>query len=174
MSKFIQDKEGGALAYPKTLAEAVLLDENGENIKERLIHFLESEDVTATAICELSNAIKRIQSGEINKGKVLTSQDVEDDLKATFGLILSAKQGKVIDDYIDRLEDTVATAICELEAYKAISRAIAPEYKLKPYALGEHCMHDGLLHECISAIETPEVWTPEHWEVTDIVSIINN
>jgi hypothetical protein len=173
-NKFIQGKEGEALAYPKTLAEAVFLEENGEAIKERLVHLLVSENVTATAICELDEAIKLLRSGMVNHGKVLTAKDVENNLNGNTGLVLSAAQGKVIADYIDRLEQTVATAICELDAYKALSRAIAPEYKLKPYTLDELCMHDGMLYRCVTAITNPEVWTPAHWEVTDIVSIINS
>lgn len=44
---------------------------------------------------------------------------------------------------------------------------IAPAYSTAAtYAIGDFCMHDGILYKCTTAINTPESWTASHWTQT--------
>lgn len=45
--------------------------------------------------------------------------------------------------------------------------SIADAYdQTQTYQLGEKVMYEMLLYRCVSAITTPEVWNPDHWERT--------
>lgn len=60
---------------------------------------------------------------------------------------------------------------------KVISGALADEYSAsKTYAVGDLCIHDGVLYSCTTDITTAEVWTAAHWEtgkIGDTVSDLN-
>lgn len=157
MNKYIQNKEGTDLVYPKTLVNAVYKTENGESISEEISSISEMQDVISTALNEHTDELNKIKLGKINDTKLLTLKDIENDLNGNAGIVLSSAQGKVISDYIERLEDILSTALVELTSIKAISRSISDEYKLIPYSQNDLCMHEGLLYRCKTAISSPEV-----------------
>ena len=52
---------------------------------------------------------------------------------------------------------------------KANLTVIAEEYDgSQTYALNEICIHNGLLYRCTTAIDTAEVWDPDHWTETTV------
>ena len=58
---------------------------------------------------------------------------------------------------------------------KVISGALADEYSAsKTYAVGDLCIHDGVLYSCTTDITTAEVWNAAHWETGKIGDTVND
>lgn len=51
---------------------------------------------------------------------------------------------------------------------------IATEYdSTKTYAVGDFCLHNGVLYECTTAITTAEAWNSAHWTLANVGEEIN-
>jgi len=57
---------------------------------------------------------------------------------------------------------------------KVISGTLADEYTRKTYAVGDVCIHNGVLYSCKTAITEAEDWTAEHWEESNIGDAVSN
>lgn len=53
---------------------------------------------------------------------------------------------------------------------KANTSVIAEEYdSTATYAIGDYCIHEGVLYKCNTAIATAEAWTAAHWTATAVM-----
>ena len=88
-----------------------------------------------------------------------------------FGTVV---EGDVFDEStMNNLESRIASAFSDdADAIEDASGLnFAEEYDpTSTYAVGDFCVHEGILYKCITAISTAEAWTPAHWSrvyVTD-------
>ena len=58
-----------------------------------------------------------------------------------------------LGDRVDVLDAAITT-----DAYSASST----------YAVNDYCIYENVMYKCITAIETPEAFTPSHWQATSI------
>lgn len=63
-----------------------------------------------------------------------------------------------LGDRVDVLDAAITT-----DAYSASST----------YAVNDYCIYEDVMYKCITAIETPEAFTPSHWQATSIEGEIN-
>lgn len=48
---------------------------------------------------------------------------------------------------------------------------IADEYdNTATYAVGDYCIHSGVLYKCSTAISAAEAWTAAHWTATTVMN----
>lgn len=170
MAKFTQGKEGEALAYPKTLAEAVFLEENGESIKNDIEELPVDREVLSTALNVLKRLIDRINGGVIDKGVLVTLSMIVNNL-TTEGGILGAKMGKLLKDRADTNEQITSTALNQLYSLLALASSIAPAYdKNYTYDVGDAATYENALYECI--VSGGGVFNPSNWKRTDLLTYI--
>ena len=63
-----------------------------------------------------------------------------------------------LGDRVDVLDAAITT-----DAYSASST----------YAVNDYCIYENVMYKCITAIETPEAFTPSHWQATSIEGELN-
>lgn len=167
-NKFTQGKAGEALAYPKTLAEAVFLEENGENIKKDILALPVEREVLAAALCFLKNEISNLGKFKYGIEKFAqTKEEVYGGKKSATGIRYSIYQDRILET----VEEIVSTALNALDMMKAISSAIAPEFVgYKNYNVGDCCTHNGRFYERLTA--GVGYWKDSEWELTDLASYI--
>ena len=65
---------------------------------------------------------------------------------------------------LDETLQRVAGALENMELGKGVDTIVAEPYdSTETYAVGDHCIHDGNLYVCSTAIGTAEAWTAGHW-----------
>lgn len=169
-NKFIQGKAGEALAYPKTLAEAVFLEENGESIAKDILELPVDREVLSTALNVLYALIKGVKAGMTDKGVVLTVKDIRSNLAGTTG-VLSSVAGKLLKDRADTNEEIASTALNQLCSLLVIASSIAPVYdKNEVYSVGDAAVFENALYECLVA--GGGIFNPAHWKRTDLLTYI--
>lgn len=83
----------------------------------------------------------------------------------TENIALHSGQISVLQQGVGNIGDKVDVldAAITVEAYSAS----------KLYAVGEDCVYEGVRYKCITAIETPEAFTPSHWQAISIEGELN-
>ena len=83
----------------------------------------------------------------------------------TENIALHSGQISVLQQGVGNIGDKVDVlgAAVTVEAYSAS----------KLYAVGEDCVYEGVRYKCITAIETPEAFTPSHWQAKSIEGELN-
>ncbi len=174
MAKFTQGKEGEALAYPKTLAEAVFLDENGENIKKDILELSMNGEVLAVALGALKESIESLMGGNILGSHALLSNNVaknDAEVQALAKAVLGTVYGKFLKDLSDTNEEILGTALCLLLALPALASAVAPAHSgNKAYQVGDLVSHDSRFYECLVA--HTGLWDDTKWEQITLIGYI--
>jgi len=84
-----------------------------------------------------------------------------------FGTVV---EGDVFDETtMNNLEGRIASAFSDVDddLENASGMNIAEEYDpTSTYAVGDFCVHDGILYKCSTAITSAEPWTVAHWSRT--------
>ena len=83
----------------------------------------------------------------------------------TENIALHSGQISVLQQGVGNIGDKVDVlgAAVTVEAYSAS----------KLYAVGEDCVYEGVRYKCTTAIETPEAFTPSHWQAISIEGELN-
>lgn len=87
---------------------------------------------------------------------------------------------KKVAEYVKETSGDLTEIIAELVRVnnaletKVNVEAVAGVYDdTSTYAVGDYCMYDGTLYECITAIETAENWTAAHWKTAEVMENIS-
>lgn len=74
---------------------------------------------------------------------------------------LTDVQEFIVGDLPERMDDAE-------EALTEEKMVVAVEYTSKTYAVGDYCMHGGILYQCTTAITQAEAWNAAHWTVSTV------
>ena len=88
-----------------------------------------------------------------------------------------ASQDITENDYFAIDNENGDTGKIPANLFTSTSREAKPYDNTKTYAVGKHCIYQNKYYVCTTAIDTPEVWTPAHWEETNIgdeITELNN
>ena len=171
-NKFTQGKEGEALAYPKTLIDAVLKEENGESIKKNIREMDEeypiNQEVVAAALCILSRNINSVEGGTVKYDDLAMSQSEMDGFKK---VAVGSYYARHRESVSYTIEEIVSTALNMLNSLKGIASAIAPQFNgYTSYAVGDCCTHEGQFYERLTA--GTGAWDATEWQRTDLATYI--
>lgn len=175
-NKFTQGKAGEALAYPKTLAEAVFLEENGESIKNDILELPVNGEVIAAALYLLNDAVKTLQGGKTNIGRVLTTSMLarnDAEVQAGSRTITASTYAKFLKGLSDDNEEIISSAFNVLNGLSILASAIAPRHSGNTvYAIGDCCIYGNGFYECINA--GAGLFSEDNWRRTTVVEYIKN
>ncbi len=172
MAKYTQGKKGQALAYPKTLAEAVFLDENGESIEQDLRDLKQNIVTISKTLCIFREELDRLELGKTQKGQVMFESKTIDDL-TTGGKVspLSAGQGKYLKDLSDANEHIISKAFNILNGMAILASSIAaPHSASEEYKVGDPCIFGNGFYEC--TVPGAHLFSEDNWHKTTVVEYL--
>lgn len=111
------------------------------------------------AVDSPSQGTRKMQASMFQAGLQSQITDNRDDIDLQSGQISVLQQAVGnIGDKVDVLDAAIT-----VEEYSAT----------KLYAVDEDCVYEGVRYKCITAIETPEAFTPSHWQAISIEGELN-
>ena len=111
------------------------------------------------AVDSPSQGTRKMQASMFQAGLQSQITDNRDDIDLQSGQISVLQQAVGnIGDKVDVLDAAIT-----VEEYSAT----------KLYAVDEDCVYEGVRYKCITAIESPEAFTPSHWQAISIEGELN-
>lgn len=111
------------------------------------------------AVDSPSQGTRKMQASMFQEGLQTQITTNTENIALHSGQISVLQQGVGnLGDRVDVLDAAITT-----DAYSASST----------YAVNDYCIYENVMYKCITAIETPEAFTPSHWQATSIEGELN-